>query len=682
MSDATGRNASSAAAVKRAARAEAQRRRRQNPEVRAAEAEAKRRRRAAMRAAEAEAYRRRSQEDPAFRAAKAEAQRRRRQNPEVRAAEAEAKRRRRDDPEVRAAEAEAYRRRRQENPAVRVAKTEAQRRRRQNPKVRAAEAEARRKTRLAKRQGATKTFKRRFRGNRFMTGCSACGGLWLRNDLKPLPDSCLETLQQAFPNLDLCQFRLCSTCMQSVRKGDIPSSSHNQRLQISPKANAPPATQCEASPGELGRKDKSEQRQSLGQWVVTEDCSWRKTQATQCKSYVDQVRTLGSQAETGHVMAETSAQTAMVFPCTIPAQTRPTHLQQKKLLATVSTNPKMPLPRLKPGGMPGNLLATAAAPVMKKQTAELPNFKAIVCLSNSKSPQGEPMCAIGGGNLHPSILPIVPPIMSATPCNFKTKLSQSELLSLSTDASSRLHNLPSGPAIVFSSPNHTGTGIARQTKLLCSPSGASSRDIQLSSAPVALPNTPLSSEISQPLVLCFSQDSSSSNAHQPLSEPKVVQATLHHAETQLSQSRLLCLSSNSLLPNMPTLPLTTLCRAEAPHLATAENCVTLITVPVMQVCTTESPSFACSQENAHTSLNDHLEPHSSSADTQLEQERHRKATLCNSCVDQVRTLGSQTETGHVMVETSTQTAMVLPRTIPVQTRPTKLRSQGTNTVPE
>ncbi|XP_075551355.1 uncharacterized protein LOC142584904 isoform X6 [Dermacentor variabilis] len=500
MSDATGRNASSAAAVKRAARAEAQRRRRQNPEVRAAEAEAKRRRRDAMRAAEAEAYRRRSQEDPAFRAAKAEAQRRRRQNPEVRAAEAEAKRRRRDDPEVRAAEAEAYRRRRQENPAVRVAKTEAQRRRRQNPKVRAAEAEARRKTRLAKRQGATKTFKRRFRGNRFMTGCSACDGLWLRNDLKPLPDSCLETLQQAFPNLDLCQFRLCSTCMQSVRKGDIPSSSHNQRLQI-PKANAPPTTQCEASPGELGRKDKSEQRQSLGQWFVTEECSWRRTQATQCKSYVDQVRTLGSRTETGHVMVETSAQTAMLFPCTIPVQTRP-------------------------------------------------------------------------------------------------------------------------------------------------------------------------------------MDSSSSNPHQPLSEPKVVQATLHHAETQLSQSRLLCLSSNSLLPKMPTLPLTTLCRAEAPHLATAENCVTLITVPVMQVCTTESPSFACSQENAHTSPNDHLEPHLSSADTQLEQERHRKATLCKSCVDQVRTLGSQTETGHVMVETSAQTAMVLPRTIPVQTRPTKLRSQGTNTVPE
>ncbi|XP_075551350.1 uncharacterized protein LOC142584904 isoform X2 [Dermacentor variabilis] len=652
MSDATGRNASSAAAVKRAARAEAQRRRRQNPEVRAAEAEAKRRRRDAMRAAEAEAYRRRSQEDPAFRAAKAEAQRRRRQNPEVRAAEAEAKRRRRDDPEVRAAEAEAYRRRRQENPAVRVAKTEAQRRRRQNPKVRAAEAEARRKTRLAKRQGATKTFKRRFRGNRFMTGCSACDGLWLRNDLKPLPDSCLETLQQAFPNLDLCQFRLCSTCMQSVRKGDIPSSSHNQRLQI-PKANAPPTTQCEASPGELGRKDKSEQRQSLGQWFVTEECSWRRTQATQCKSYVDQVRTLGSRTETGHVMVETSAQTAMLFPCTIPVQTRPMHLQKKKLLATVSTNPKMPLPRLKPGGMPGNLLATAAAPVMKKQTAELPNFKAIVCVANSNSPQEEPMCAIGSANLHHSILSIVPPIMSATPCNFKTKLSQSELLSLSTDASSRLHNLPSGPAIVFSSPNHTGTGIAHQTKLLCSPSGASSCDIQLSSVPVALPNTPLSSETSQPLVLCFSQDSSSSNPHQPLSEPKVVQATLHHAETQLSQSRLLCLSSNSLLPKMPTLPLTTLCRAEAPHLATAENCVTLITVPVMQVCTTESPSFACSQ-----------------------------ATLCKSCVDQVRTLGSQTETGHVMVETSAQTAMVLPRTIPVQTRPTKLRSQGTNTVPE
>ncbi|XP_077488720.1 uncharacterized protein LOC144099362 isoform X2 [Amblyomma americanum] len=94
MSDATGRSASSAAAAERAARAEAQRRRRQNPEVRASEAEAKRRRREdpRLRAAEAEAYRRRRRQDPAVRAAEAKAKRRRRADPAVRAAEAEARR--------------------------------------------------------------------------------------------------------------------------------------------------------------------------------------------------------------------------------------------------------------------------------------------------------------------------------------------------------------------------------------------------------------------------------------------------------------------------------------------------------------------------------------------------------------------------------------------------------------
>lgn len=86
----------------------------------------------------------------AKRAARAEAQRRRRQNPEVRASEAEAKRRRREDPRLRAAEAEAYRRRRRQDPAVRAAEAKAKRRRRADPAVRAAEAEARRKARLAK----------------------------------------------------------------------------------------------------------------------------------------------------------------------------------------------------------------------------------------------------------------------------------------------------------------------------------------------------------------------------------------------------------------------------------------------------------------------------------------------------------------------------------------------------
>ncbi|XP_042150314.1 uncharacterized protein LOC120844489 [Ixodes scapularis] len=111
-----------AAAAKRTTRAEAQRRRRQDPEVRAAEAEAKRRRR----------------QDPEVRDAEAEAHRRR----EVRNAEAEAHRRRREqDPEVREAEAEAHRRRR-EQPGVSAAEAEARSRYREDPEVREAEAEA------------------------------------------------------------------------------------------------------------------------------------------------------------------------------------------------------------------------------------------------------------------------------------------------------------------------------------------------------------------------------------------------------------------------------------------------------------------------------------------------------------------------------------------------------------
>ncbi|XP_050032529.2 uncharacterized protein [Dermacentor andersoni] len=291
MSDATGGSASSAAAAaKRAARAEAQRRRRQNPEVRAAEAEAKRRRREEVRAAEAEARRRRRREDPAFRAAEADSRRRRRENAEVRAVEAEANcrrqgevraaeaearrsRRRREDPEFRAAEAEARRRRRQ-NAEVRAAEAEAKRRRREDPEVRAAEAEARRrrrredlavraaeaetrrKAKLAKTRGATKKSQRQFRDNLFEGACSVCGRLWFQNDLKLLPDRCHKTLQREFPNSDLCQFRLCSMCMQSLRKGDVTSSSHDQRLQIPPEASTPPRTQCvgEALPAADGVK--------------------------------------------------------------------------------------------------------------------------------------------------------------------------------------------------------------------------------------------------------------------------------------------------------------------------------------------------------------------------------------------------------------------------------------------
>lgn len=200
MSDATGGTASSAAAAKRAVRAEAQRRRRQNPEVRAAEAEARRRRR----------------EDPAVRAAEAEAQRRRRENAEVSAAEARARRRLREDPAVRCAEADAHRRRRED------------------PTVRAAEAEAkRRKARLAKSRGATKDLQ--FTDNPFGNVCSVCERLSSRSDLKPLLDRCRETLQRAFPNLDPCQLKLCSTCMRPVREVDIPHLSTSNGCKYPPK---------------------------------------------------------------------------------------------------------------------------------------------------------------------------------------------------------------------------------------------------------------------------------------------------------------------------------------------------------------------------------------------------------------------------------------------------------------
>lgn len=81
-----------------------------------------------------------SSANAAKRAVRAKAQRLRRQDPAVRAREAAAKRRRREDPAVRSAE-------------------EAQRRRRRDPVVRADEL-AFRKARIAKNEGATKTFRR------------------------------------------------------------------------------------------------------------------------------------------------------------------------------------------------------------------------------------------------------------------------------------------------------------------------------------------------------------------------------------------------------------------------------------------------------------------------------------------------------------------------------------------
>ncbi|XP_075555042.1 iris-like isoform X2 [Dermacentor variabilis] len=267
MSETTDGSPPSAAAAKRAARAEAQRRRRQNPEVRAAEAEAYRRRRRddpgvrvaeaeakrrrredpAVRAAEAEAHRRRREqpavseaeaeahrrrrEDPAVRAAEAEAHRRRREQPAVSEAEAEAHRRRREDPAVRTAEAEAHRRRR-EQPAVSEAEAEAHRRRREDSTVRAAEAEAKRKQRLANSQGATNAFRRQFTDNPFGSLCSVCDRLWFQNDVKPLPDTCRENLRCAFPNSDLCQFRLCSSCMQSVREGYLTMATSTTAMPV------------------------------------------------------------------------------------------------------------------------------------------------------------------------------------------------------------------------------------------------------------------------------------------------------------------------------------------------------------------------------------------------------------------------------------------------------------------
>ncbi|XP_042149867.1 uncharacterized protein LOC121837984, partial [Ixodes scapularis] len=171
---------------------------------------------------------------PEVSAAEAESKRRRREDPEVRDAEAEAHRRRREQPGVSAAEAEA-RSRYREDPEVRDAEAEAHRRRREQPGVSAAEAEAKQKARIAKPDGATKIFQRLFRDNPFGSVCSVCDRLWFQNDLQPLPDRCHETLEQSFPNSDLTQFKLCSTCIQSVHKGHIPHLSSSNGYVYPPK---------------------------------------------------------------------------------------------------------------------------------------------------------------------------------------------------------------------------------------------------------------------------------------------------------------------------------------------------------------------------------------------------------------------------------------------------------------
>ncbi|XP_037518817.1 uncharacterized protein LOC119395882 [Rhipicephalus sanguineus] len=311
------------------------------------------------------------------------------------------------------------------------------------------------------------------------------------------------------------------------------------------------------------------------------------------------------------------------------------------------TSPKMPLPRPKSGGTSISQLASTALPVREKSTPSSPNSSKLQSLAMSS--QLKPLCSVGDPSL-----PNESPLLFVAPCNPETASSPCEVLSLSTHASSCDANIPGGPVVAFDSPSSNVTDTANEIEPLCPLVGTRSHGIQLSSVPTTLLTTPFdyNTQSSQPAAFNFPHELSSSEPQQPSSAPAVVFVT-PSAAMQLLQSALLSLSGDPELANVPRL--TTPCQTEVLHCGTPETSVTFL-VPVKPVFAAERPSL--------TNL---------------------QATQCKPNTYRVPSVSRPLKAGHrriVKATEGTQTPTTMTHSMITQTKPKKLRNQGTNTSPE
>ncbi|GFX57900.1 uncharacterized protein TNCV_3068671 [Trichonephila clavipes] len=89
-------------------------------------------------------------------------------------------------------------------------------------------------------RSADKRFKTVFEANPFGLSCSVCDRLWFERDLKKVKHRNISFLQTKFPDENVTEFRLCSTCSKSIDANKIPTLSRSNGFRYPPKPRGLP----------------------------------------------------------------------------------------------------------------------------------------------------------------------------------------------------------------------------------------------------------------------------------------------------------------------------------------------------------------------------------------------------------------------------------------------------------
>ncbi|GFU58438.1 uncharacterized protein TNCV_1368711 [Trichonephila clavipes] len=82
-------------------------------------------------------------------------------------------------------------------------------------------------------RSADKRFKTVFEANPFGLPCSVCDRLWIERDLKKVKHHNISFLQTKFPDENVTEFRLCSTCSKSIDANKVAHSTKSFSTTIS-----------------------------------------------------------------------------------------------------------------------------------------------------------------------------------------------------------------------------------------------------------------------------------------------------------------------------------------------------------------------------------------------------------------------------------------------------------------
>ncbi|GFV67106.1 uncharacterized protein TNCV_819151 [Trichonephila clavipes] len=87
---------------------------------------------------------------------------------------------------------------------------------------------------------ADKRFKTVFEAIPFGLSCSVCDRLWFERELKKVKHRNISFLQTKFPDENVTEFRLCSTCSKSIDANKIPTLSRSNGFRYPPKPSGLP----------------------------------------------------------------------------------------------------------------------------------------------------------------------------------------------------------------------------------------------------------------------------------------------------------------------------------------------------------------------------------------------------------------------------------------------------------